>query len=85
MGHQFTWERGRNTDQWTEIRLDRVLENAAWLDKFPMTNVYYLEGSPSYHNPLLTIPEVKRLGRKAFTFKFENTWLTEPTCGQILR
>lgn len=25
--HQFTWERGKNTQHWTEIRLDRVLAN----------------------------------------------------------
>lgn len=25
--HQYTWERGRNTEYWIEIRLDRVLAN----------------------------------------------------------
>ncbi|KAK1403266.1 hypothetical protein POM88_002871 [Heracleum sosnowskyi] len=27
-GHRFTWERGRNTEHWIEIRLDRVFANA---------------------------------------------------------
>ncbi|KAK1398226.1 hypothetical protein POM88_008089 [Heracleum sosnowskyi] len=27
-GHQFTWEKGKNTSQWTEIKLDRVLANS---------------------------------------------------------
>lgn len=27
IGHQFTWEKGRNTDHWTEIKLDRVMAN----------------------------------------------------------
>ncbi|XP_074363457.1 uncharacterized protein LOC141704005 [Apium graveolens] len=71
-GHQFTWERGRNSDQWTEIRLDRVLANAAWLDRFPMVTVYNLEGSPSDHSPLLTIPAVKKVNKNNFKFKFEN-------------
>lgn len=85
MGHQFTWKRGRNTNQWTKIRLDRVLANAAWLNQFPVTKVYNLEGSPSDHSPLLTVPEIKRLHKKASSFKFENAWLTEPIYGHIVR
>lgn len=85
MGHQYTWERGRNTEHWTEIRLDRVLANTAWLNMFLFAKFYNLEGSPSDHSPLLTIPEVKKEGRRAVKFKFENAWLTEPMCGQIVR
>lgn len=25
VGHQFTWERGRGTEEWMEVRLDRAL------------------------------------------------------------
>lgn len=53
IGHQFTWERGRNTDQWIDIRLDRVLVNTQWNNMFNLTKVYNLEGSPSDHSPLL--------------------------------
>lgn len=34
-GHQFTWERGRGTDAWLEIRLDRALVSSNWLELFP--------------------------------------------------
>ncbi|KAK1383484.1 hypothetical protein POM88_021219 [Heracleum sosnowskyi] len=56
-GHQFTWERGKNTQHWTEIRLDRVLANSEWLNIFSLAKVYNLEGSPSDHSPLLLCPE----------------------------
>lgn len=39
IGHQFTWERGRNTSNWIEIRLDRVLANDQWIDKFNRAKV----------------------------------------------
>lgn len=42
-GHQFTWERGRNTNHWIEIRLDRVLGNPQWLSMFDMAKVYNIE------------------------------------------
>lgn len=72
IGHQFTWERGRNIDHWTEIRLDRVLANNSWLDLFHAAKVYNMEGSPSDHSPLLLIPESLSRGNKRRPFKFEN-------------
>ncbi|KAL8099129.1 hypothetical protein AgCh_031709 [Apium graveolens] len=47
IGHHFTWERGRNTDHWTKIRLDRVLDNTSWLSRFNTAKVYNVKGSPS--------------------------------------
>ncbi|KAL8106994.1 hypothetical protein AgCh_023701 [Apium graveolens] len=84
IGHPFTWERGRNTNYWIEIRLDRVLANASWLDGFPMTSVYNLEGSPSDHSPVLMIPKVRITGNQGNNFRFENAWLSEPMCGYIV-
>lgn len=85
IGHQFTWERGRNTEHWVEIRLDRVLTNNQWFDLFPTTKVYNLEGSPSDHSPLLVVPEVQSKGSKKFKFRFENAWLLDPMCVQIVK
>ncbi|KAK1379690.1 hypothetical protein POM88_026434 [Heracleum sosnowskyi] len=64
IGHQFTWERGRNTAHWVEIRLDRVLVNSQWLRMFEMSKVYNLEGSPSDHSPLLLVPEEQIDGKE---------------------
>ncbi|XP_074374206.1 uncharacterized protein LOC141714592 [Apium graveolens] len=56
--YQFTWEKGRNTDHWVEIRLDRVLAKTQWLNVFDMANIYNLQGFPSDHSPLLLCPEM---------------------------
>lgn len=71
-GHQFTWERECNKDNWIEIRLDRVLANTQWLHMFSMAKVYNLEGFPSDHSPLLLIPEQKLKGNRRRQFRFEN-------------
>lgn len=84
-GHQFTWEKGRETAQWTEIGLDRVQANSKWLSLFNMAKVYNLEGSPSDYSPLLLCPESHIRGNKKCSFRFENAWLTEPLCSQIIK
>ncbi|XP_074342489.1 uncharacterized protein LOC141680061 [Apium graveolens] len=43
VGHQFTWERGRDTNEWMEVRLDRALVNLEWMNLFPMAKLYNLE------------------------------------------
>lgn len=84
VGHQFTWEMGRGTDAWTEVRLDRALITASWLQLFPSVKLYNLEGSTSDHNPILLIPEsVSKMGGHR-SFRFENAWLTEPMCKQVV-
>ncbi|XP_074351201.1 uncharacterized protein LOC141690330 [Apium graveolens] len=57
VGHQFTWEKGRGTDSWTEVRLDRALTTVAWLNLFPLAKLYNLEVSASDHSPILLTPE----------------------------
>ena len=34
-GHQFTWEKGRGTPNFTEEKLDRVLATKTWCRLFP--------------------------------------------------
>ncbi|XP_074352348.1 uncharacterized protein LOC141691513 [Apium graveolens] len=58
IGHQFTWEKERNTDYW---------------------------GSPSDHSSLLLCPEIQLRRNKRRPFRFENAWLTEPMCSQIIK
>lgn len=84
IGHQYTWERGRGTDGWTEVRLDRALTIESWLHLFPNAKLYNMEGASSDHSPILLIPEdrVKFVGQKIF--RFENAWLTEPMCRQLV-
>ncbi|KAK1375648.1 hypothetical protein POM88_031841 [Heracleum sosnowskyi] len=67
-GHQYTWEKGRNTDAWIEIRLVRALVNNAWLNRFPLAKLYNLEGSPS----LLLEPRTEVSNGRKKRFRFEN-------------
>ncbi|KAL8122327.1 hypothetical protein AgCh_018896 [Apium graveolens] len=83
-GHQYTWEKGRGTTSWLEIRLDRAMVTESWFDLFPTARLYNLEGTPSDHSPLLLMPTSNstRMGKKRFRFK--NAWLTEPLCKYIV-
>lgn len=45
-GRQYTWERGRDTENWLKVRLDRAMANDLWFDLFPIAKLYNLEGSP---------------------------------------
>ncbi|XP_074352931.1 uncharacterized protein LOC141692091 [Apium graveolens] len=84
-GHKFTWERGRNTDAWIEIRLDRALATESWLQLFPDAKLYNLEGSSSDHSAIF-LDLVRRSSRKKRRFfRFENAWLTEPLCSIIVQ
>lgn len=50
-----------------------------------MAKVYNVEISPSDHSPLLLCPETQVRGNKKRQFHFENAWLTEPMCSQIMK
>lgn len=84
-GHQFTWERGRNTENWLEIRLDRALVTNGWYGLFPLAKLYRVEGSPSDHSPIFLEPKANLVQQGKKRFRFENAWLTEPLCMQIVK
>ncbi|XP_074342236.1 uncharacterized protein LOC141679713 [Apium graveolens] len=83
-GHQYTWEKGRGTASWLEIRLDKEMATSSWVDLFPLARLYNLEGTPSNHSPILlrTTTSCLLMGKK--WFHFENAWLTEPLCKYIV-
>lgn len=85
VGHQYTWERGGGSEDWTEVRLDRALTNSSWLELFPLAKLYNLEGSTSDHSPLLLVPHQKPTNSCQRRFRFKNAWLTEPMCAQLTR
>lgn len=51
-GYKFTLERGKGTEIWVEIKLDRALVTPSWLDKFPSAKLTNLEVSTSDHCPV---------------------------------
>ncbi|XP_060962164.1 uncharacterized protein LOC133032290 [Cannabis sativa] len=72
-------------DNWIEVRLDRGLVNQAWLDMFSAAKLFNMEVSTSDHCPifmdLTTELPTSTIGR----FKFENAWLREPMCMQLVK
>lgn len=84
IGHQLTWERGREKSYWIEVRLDRVLTNQEWLFMFPGAKLYNMEGSNSDHSPIMLIPRKGGGGKVKRKFQFENVWLLEPMCQLIV-
>ncbi|KAK1381523.1 hypothetical protein POM88_028267 [Heracleum sosnowskyi] len=52
LGYPYTWERGAGTDNWIEVRLDRALSSAGFLNMFKDVTLTNLEVSTSDHTPL---------------------------------
>ena len=66
------------------IRLDRCLATNSWFQKFPRTRIHHLSCLSSDHSPLLInlsgLPEPRR---KRY-FRFEEMWLSDPTCVEMV-
>lgn len=84
-GYSYTWERNYGDDEWVEIRLDRVLVSNDFLQKFSETKLSNLEISTSDHSPIFLEPVVISHVNSARRFRFENSWLREPMCLQIVK
>lgn len=83
-GYQFTWERGRGTPNWVREKLDRILVNDGWLDIFGEACAESLETPLSDHLPLAVWPAYTLRIRRRRKFKFENYWLKEAHCREIV-
>lgn len=49
IGYQYTWERGRGTDGWIEVRLDREMTTVDWVGRFRLARLFNLQVSLSDH------------------------------------
>ncbi|XP_062103848.1 uncharacterized protein LOC133814961 [Humulus lupulus] len=83
-GYQFTWEMGAGTDRWVEVRIDRAISSHSWLQLFPMAKLFNLGISTSDHSPLFLDPRFVLHGPYVKKFRFENAWLREPLCHQVV-
>lgn len=50
-----------------------------------MSKLYTMDGSPSDHSPIFLDPKVIDVPRRKKRFRFENAWLSEPLCLQIVK
>ncbi|XP_060960654.1 uncharacterized protein LOC133031222 [Cannabis sativa] len=84
-GYPYTWERGRNTGQLAEIRLDKALATQQWLDIFHEVTLTNLDFSCSDHTPIILDFNNDSHGKIVHHFRFENLWCREPMCKQIVQ
>lgn len=83
-GYPFTWERGTSIVRWVEEKLDRVFVNDRWRDQFPLCKVQNLVAPTSDHSALYFQVQVWRPATRRVRFRFENSWLREKRCGEIV-
>lgn len=84
-GCQFTWERSRGTVDWVREKLDRILVTDSWLDIFGGAKASSIEAPVSDHLPLVLWPTPTERCKKRRSFKFENSWIRERQCREIVQ
>ncbi|XP_062088458.1 uncharacterized protein LOC133795019 [Humulus lupulus] len=85
IGYQFTWERGRGTENWVEVRLDRALVSPSWLSLFSTAKLHNIGPSASDHAPLWLNLDFRKRTEYTYRFRFENAWARDPLCRQIVK
>ncbi|XP_074377687.1 uncharacterized protein LOC141719204 [Apium graveolens] len=84
-GYLFTFERGYGTHKWIKIRLDRALVSKSWSECYKDAKLSNLKTSTSDHIPILLEPNTICIPLSRHNLKFENAWLREPVCRQIVQ
>ncbi|XP_019244439.1 PREDICTED: uncharacterized protein LOC109224308 [Nicotiana attenuata] len=84
IGSTFTWCNGRILENRVWERLDRVLINTEWSQKFADTSMIHLVRIGSDHSSLLIIVAVPQQTTQRY-FKFLYFWIQEPGVNDILK
>ncbi|XP_074323276.1 uncharacterized protein LOC141660211 [Apium graveolens] len=77
-GYKYTWERGRDTIEMIEVRLDRAVASSSFLYIFTEVKLTNLGISTSDHSPIYLEPIHQSSRNFIKRLKFENAWLREP-------
>ena len=84
VGSKFMWAKHFEDGHSIRTRLDRCMATNSWFQKFPGTRIHHLQCMSSDHTPLL----INLLGllepRRKRCFRFEEMWLSDPTCGETI-
>ena len=87
VGSSFTWCNDRFGDQWTLIRLDRVVPNENWTTRFTKVQVHHISMSASDHC-LLALFLRKRTppksAKKKKRFFFKAMWARDDRCKKVI-
>ncbi|XP_031099760.1 uncharacterized protein LOC116003956 [Ipomoea triloba] len=83
-GYQFTWERSKDTPNWVEAKLDKILTSDSWNDLFMHAKASSVIAPKSdllpLHLHMYQAINQKPKGR----FRFENLWLKESLCRDVM-
>ncbi|XP_059446420.1 uncharacterized protein LOC132177967 [Corylus avellana] len=86
-GSRFTWNNGKEDENFTKERLDRAMANQEWCSMFGEYEVRILAARSSDHKPLLvrfgTFSKVRQ--RKRRGFRFEASWTVENDFQEIVQ
>ncbi|XP_074369678.1 uncharacterized protein LOC141711143 [Apium graveolens] len=85
VGEKYTWERSRGKPNWIQERLDRGFADQRWQTLFPLAEVLVIEVATSDHLPLFLSLNKKVYEAKGHRFRFENIWLREKECMNVVR
>lgn len=87
IGYPFTWNNKRLGLDNTQERLDRVVVNTGWREKFQDSSVTHLFSHASDHKPILLHAwyAQRYRGRSTRAFRFEEAWLTRDDCEKVIR
>ena len=84
VGPRFTWAKHYVDGHSIRIRLDQCMATNSWFQKFLGTRVHHLSCMSADHSPLLInlsgLPELRRKR----CFRFEEMWLSDPSCGETV-
>jgi exonuclease III len=89
-GEPFTWTNNQANNCHIKERLDRFCATTDWISRFPRFTNYHLMSSTSDHNPILfvfgtNIDFRNDSHNKQYLKRFENIWLQEPECLNIIK
>ena len=85
-GCPFTWNNKRPGEANTKERLDRVVANLGWRERFPTSTITHLFSYASDHSPLLlhTMIDHGLRGKGVNGFKFNEAWLLWDDCERMV-
>lgn len=72
VGRHFTWNNKQDGESRVFTRIDRVLSNSLWDDKFPTTEAMYLPEGTYDYSPMILSTTSHNSQKKPF--RFYNTW-----------
>ena len=85
-GYKFTWNNKRPGITNTRERLDQAVTNKVWFDVFSASIVSHKLSHASDHLPIILQTEMDNRfqGRIARGFKFEEVWLLDEECENVV-